>query len=303
MTYSLTTRTPHMDPFGAIERAPLAQTTKRQYRKALRKYLETGARITDAQALADHADTLPNSSKAFLKAAIKLVSGSMASDIKGQATPDNVDAVHAALLRFEAMNDAIQVRTPKGEKAHIWLSSSEVRRLLSLPGHDIVGERDRLALALLVAAGLRRAELASLQFSDVVPQGERTVLQIRGKGAKQRVVPISHDLARMIERWGDRIGHEGKIMRALGMNKQPSEGMTGAAIFELVRRYGDRLGKPDLAPHDLRRTYAQIGLDAGVPIQQISVLLGHSSVVTTQRYLNLELDLETTISDFVPLCS
>jgi integrase len=57
---------------------------------------------------------------------------------------------------------------------------------------------------------------------------------------------------------------------------------------------------PELAPHDLRRTYAQLGYEVGVPITQISKLPGHSSVATTQRYLNLGLDLEATISDFVP---
>jgi integrase len=55
------------------------------------------------------------------------------------------------------------------------------------------------------------------------------------------------------------------------------------------------------AAHDLRRTFAKLGYEAGVPITQISKLLGHSSVATTQRYLNLELNLEITISDFIPL--
>ena len=60
------------------------------------------------------------------------------------------------------------------------------------------------------------------------------------------------------------------------------------------------IGKDDLAPHDLRRSYAQIGFEEGVPITQLSTLLGHASVSTTQKYLNLALDLEVTASDFVP---
>jgi len=71
-------------------------------------------------------------------------------------------------------------------------------------------------------------------------------------------------------------------------------------VFNIVRRHGEMMDKPELAPHDLRRTYAQLGYEAGVPITQISILLGHANVATTQRYLNLELDLETTASDFVP---
>ena len=61
------------------------------------------------------------------------------------------------------------------------------------------------------------------------------------------------------------------------------------------------IGLLELAPHDLRRTSAQLGYEADVPITQISVLLGHSSVATTQKYLNLALDVETTVSDFIPL--
>jgi integrase len=76
---------------------------------------------------------------------------------------------------------------------------------------------------------------------------------------------------------------------------------SAVAIFHLVKKYGKQIGKPGLAPHDLRRTYAQLGYNAGVPITKISVLLGHSSVETTQEYLNLNLDLESTASDFVPL--
>ena len=70
-------------------------------------------------------------------------------------------------------------------------------------------------------------------------------------------------------------------------------------IFHVVNSAGAAIGKDNLAPHDLRRTYAQLGYEAGVSITQISKLLGHASVSTTQRYLNLELDLEVTVSDFV----
>lgn len=67
-----------------------------------------------------------------------------------------------------------------------------------------------------------------------------------------------------------------------------------------MAKYGKQMGKPELASHDLRRTYAQLGYEAGVPITQISTLLGHASIETTMRYLNLDLDLETTVSDFIP---
>jgi integrase/recombinase XerD len=77
--------------------------------------------------------------------------------------------------------------------------------------------------------------------------------------------------------------------------------LTWIEAILIVRKYGSMIDMPKLSPHDLRRTYAQVGNDAGVPITQIKELLGHASVATTQRYLNLALDLETTASDFIPL--
>ncbi len=51
----------------------------------------------------------------------------------------------------------------------------------------------------------------------------------------------------------------------------------------------------------LKWTYAQLGYEAGVPLTQISTLLGHANLATTQKYLNLALDIEQTVSDFIPL--
>jgi len=75
----------------------------------------------------------------------------------------------------------------------------------------------------------------------------------------------------------------------------------GIGDFAIVRKYGKLIDMPNLSPHDMRRTYAHLGYDAGVPITQIKELLGHASIATTQRYLDLSLDLDTTASDFVPL--
>jgi integrase len=290
---------------ASIERADLADSTKAQYQKAIRNYLDEGHRLTDAQALATYAAELPKSSRAFLKAAVGRWAEHISNEIKGMATPDNVDQVQASLYRFEALQEAIRVKGAQGTKAHTWLSPAEVKRLMSLPDQDVYGERDRVALGLLVAAGLRRAEAVKVRFADLklqpVKGKMRTVIAVKGKGAKDRIVPISDKLANLIDEWGKEVGHEGYVLRSLGRNREPGESLSAVGLFNIVAKYGRELGKDDLAPHDLRRTYAQIGYESGVPITQISTLLGHASVATTQRYLNLDLDLEATVSDFVPL--
>jgi integrase len=160
--------------------------------------------------------------------------------------------------------------------------------------------RDRLAVGLMMAAGLRREEAASLLFADMLKQNERYVLNVKGKGAKDRVVPINTRLAEAIVDWQFLVGAEGLILRSLGRNKEPGESISTTGLYNIVKKRGAMIGKPELQPHDLRRTFAELGRRAGVPISQISKLLGHASIETTQEYLNIDLDLETTISDFVP---
>ena len=96
------------------------------------------------------------------------------------------------------------------------------------------------------------------------------------------------------------VGRTGYIARSVTKGGELGESISGQAILDIVDTYGEELGKEKLRPHDLRRTYARIGYDAGIDIGQISKLLGHASIATTQRYLGLQVDLKKTVSDFVP---
>jgi integrase len=127
--------------------------------------------------LADYARSLPSSSRSFLKASVKLVTDRLSNGIKSVATPQNVDAVQAALFRIESMQNAIETRQQKGTKAHTWFSKSQVKALLDTCGNDLRGQRDRLVLALLAGAGLRRAEAVSLTFADVKRQPRKGALR------------------------------------------------------------------------------------------------------------------------------
>lgn len=299
---------------GAIERdQSLQASTKAQYTKAVTNAAAAGVDLLDPEALNEYARTVGTSTRAFLSAAIAKLSREIEHAAKREATPENVAAVQATVYRAEALRDAVTVQRAEGTKVHTWLSQAEVKALMAAcerrksgnPEAEIVALRDRVALALLVGAGLRRAEAVALTFEDVKRQPvngrERVVLQVRGKGAKDRVIPISDALAELLARWGEVVGRAGRVLRSLGRDKIPGERMSTTAVYNLVQKRGALVGRPGLEPHDLRRTFAQLGYEAGVPITQISTLLGHASVETTQRYLNLELDLEVTVSDFIPL--
>ena len=304
MNAMITHSTPKTFDLSVFDRANLQPSTRKKYERAIRAYLETGAKLTDAHALTDYSQSLSHSGRAFLKAAIRLLAGEMTTHLKGNVTPETLPKTQAALLRLEALTDTIQVKKDKGEKLHVWLSPMDIKRLMETCPDTLEGRRDWVVLALLVGAGLRREELAGLTFEEVqaVPtKGKvRTVLQVKGKGAKDRSIPISHTLAVRLAEWRTETGG-GRIARSLGRSQELGESLSTVGIFEIVRKHGEMIELPTLAPHDLRRSFAQAGYEAGVPVTQISKLLGHSSIATTQRYLNLDLDLEKTVSDFIPL--
>jgi integrase len=291
-----------------IDNANLAPTTKMQYKKALRNYLLTGARITDSIALSDYSRGLPRSSKSFLKSSIRLLTIGLTHDLKSSVTPDNLNQVQASLYRLEAINDSIQVQQVKGEKAHIWLSQKQVKDIMATCDNSLTGQRDWIVLGLLLGAGVRREELISSRFNDLIDlpmsgNGIRTCIQVKGKGAKDRTVPLKPVLAKRIKEWQSFIHapDDSFICRSLGQSKILGDSISAIGLFAIVRKHGTLIGLPALDPHDLRRTFAQIGYEAGIPITQLSKQLGHSNIVTTQRYLNLDLNLITTVSDFISL--
>jgi len=282
--------------------ARLGISTKAQYMREVTKALDAGVNLLDAAHVADYASTLSKSSRSFLRAALKTWTKRIRLEVNAGATPDTMATVGATLARLDALDNSIELERSKGQKAHTWLTNGEVRRLMaSVKGRT--AKRDKVVLALLVAAGLRRDELVNLTWADVKRQGERVVLDVTGKGQKARVIPISEALSSILEDWRAfcEAGKDERIVRGLASGGRLTDSLTSAQVFNIVRKHGQRIGKPELAPHDLRRSFAQIGYENSVPVTQLSRLLGHSSIETTQKYLNLELNLDVTASDFVPL--
>jgi integrase len=297
----------------------LQPSTRRQYTRAVTNAVEAGVDLSDPRELREYAATVGSSTRAFLSAAIGKLVDTQERAINNLADPRGENVVERearmaqACRRLRTLREAVPAEKPKGQKAHTWLSQREVRKLMQAcevrrsgnPEVGILVLRDKVAIGLMVAAGLRRQEAVSLLFDDIKLQPVRgrmrTVLDVEGKGAKDRVVPISDQLANLLDRWRATVASGGRILRSLGRAKIVGTGLSSTAVYNLVQKRGELIGKPDLQPHDLRRTFAQLGFEAGVPITQISTLLGHASIETTQRYLNLALDLEITVSDFVAL--
>lgn len=182
-----------------------------------------------------------------------------------------------------------------------WLNKDESKDLIKTPDTTTAkGLRDSALLALMLYSGLRREEICSLQVKHLQRRdGKWVLLNFIGKGNKTRTVPINNDCKKVIDKWLDIYEHTDDSYIFCGVHRSGTiigSQLTGDAILKIIRSYN-----PDVAAHDLRRTFAKLALKGGTSIEQISQTLGHSSIVVTQRYLGLELDLENTASDSIKL--
>ena len=78
------------------------------------------------------------------------------------------------------------------------------------------------------------------------------------------------------------------------------ERMTTRAVFEVVQIFGSKLGVPNLAPHDLRRTFAKLAHKGRAALEQIQLSLGHASITTTERYLGVSRALARHLTSQLP---
>jgi integrase len=77
--------------------------------------------------------------------------------------------------------------------------------------------------------------------------------------------------------------------------------MTARCVFEVVKAFGGKIGVPNLAPHDLRRTFAKLAHKGRAALEQIQLSLGHASITTTERYLGVRQDLTDAPCDHLGL--
>lgn len=201
-------------------------------------------------------------------------------------------------------NPAAQVRSPRVPDAPPRaLTVEQVGALLAAPGESTPSaKRDTAILEVLYGVGVRVSELVGLDTSDV-DLGASPSVRVLGKGAKERVVPLTGHAHRTLRTW---LADDGR--RALLRAAARRWGDTGAVDAVFVNQRGGRLtrrgahlvvvahgrtaGIPanDITPHTLRHSCATHMLEGGADLRSIQEMLGHESVDTTQRYLKVTAD-------------
>ena len=167
------------------------------------------------------------------------------------------------------------------------LAERDIEGLLNAPDTGTtLGLRDRAMFELMYASGLRVSELVELPLSAL--NTRQGVLRVTGKGGKDRLVPVG-ELA--LERIADYLAGarpelaKGRQPAALFLSKR-GEGMTRQMFWTLVKRHAATVGinPKRISPHVLRHSFATHLLNHGADLRALQMLLGHSSLSTTQIY-------------------
>jgi integrase/recombinase XerD len=169
------------------------------------------------------------------------------------------------------------------------LAAADVDKLLAAPDTaEALGLRDRAMLELMYASGLRVSELVKLPVHQLNLQ--RGVVQVIGKGGRERLVPIGEEAAHWLERWLRQgrpalVGHA--PAEAVFVSRRGA-GMTRQNFWMLVKRYAKQAGvTAKLSPHTLRHAFATHLLDHGADLRAVQMLLGHRDLSTTQIYTHV----------------
>jgi integrase/recombinase XerD len=169
------------------------------------------------------------------------------------------------------------------------LTRGEVEKLLSQPrGTEPSALRDRALLELMYACGLRASEAIGLELMDV--DVEDGVLRARGKGSKERIVPIGQAALKALRIYLER-GRPGLVKGApeahLFVNFRGGQ-LTRQGLYKIVRRHALTAGLADqMSPHTLRHTFATHLLAGGCDLRSLQEMLGHADIATTQIYTHL----------------
>lgn len=182
------------------------------------------------------------------------------------------------------------IASPKlGQKLPNTLTEAEVDALLTAPDvQSVRGVRDRAMLEVLYACGLRVSELVQLNLEQV--NLRMGCLRIHGKGNKERLVPLGEQAVEWLDRYitGVRPVMIGSPPTADLFVTQRGKAMTRQAFWHLIKRYALAAGisKP-LSPHTLRHAFATHLVNHGADLRAVQLLLGHSSLSTTQIYTHV----------------
>jgi len=187
---------------------------------------------------------------------------------------------------------------PKTSKVlPVFLTKEEVRKLLDAAKNNL---KDFTIIAFLIYTGVRVGELINIKMEDI--NFESKFVRIRGKGDKERFVPLSDELINILKTYISSKKFDETYLFESNRHKKYAP----LTIQLLVKKYAKKANiQKKITPHKLRHTFATLALESGISPITIGELLGHSSLNTTMKYTHvtnkLAMDAVKKISEFTNL--
>jgi integrase/recombinase XerD len=265
------------------ERA-LAENTQAAYRRDLRDFQEwLGDRAAATLSVRDLGDYFAAlAKKGLARASIARQAATLRTFYSFLQLEGVVTESPAELLTAAKRDDAIPGT----------LSATQVDRLLAGPEATTpVGIRDRALLELLYATGCRASEVSAMRLSDV--HLAESFCTCRGKGDKERVVPLGRRAIAALAAWIDgprkAFATRAGTQPAWVILSSRGNRLSRMRIWEVVREHAAGAGiPPDIGPHTLRHSFATHLVAGGVDLRHVQEMLGHASIATTQRYTHVD---------------
>lgn len=300
-----------------VAMAGLSTHTQRAYQRWIKRYLAEINGIA-AETLALTALPIALAVESLATANLKAWLGKLKAEKLGKQSIMQAKAAIVWLAQLMADMERVdyavasglsRVKAPRaetGQRSGTWLSPDEIRAMLSnlrnaQPRNPALHARNVAIITLMVTCGLRRDEVAAALWSDLTRQGRNQILKVHGKGEKLRPVKLPEMTFNAIEQW--RAYHprpEGDnplFSRVWANGTVITSGITDRAVWNVVQQAAKAAGLPRISPHDLRRSFARGAYEAGVSFELIRQSLGHSSIATTERYVNSALELDRAATD------
>jgi len=164
------------------------------------------------------------------------------------------------------------------------------------------GQRNRAMIEMMYGSGLRVSELIDVKLSNI--DLEHSFMKVDGKGSKQRLVPLSEESETQMKLWL-LIRNEMVIRKGfedyLFLNRRGAK-LTRVMIFTIVKQLAQLAGiKKNISPHTFRHSFATHLLEGGANLRVIQQLLGHESIMTTEIYTHIDVELlRDTVLSFHP---
>lgn len=197
------------------------------------------------------------------------------------------------------------LESPKiGRKLPDVLSIEEIDKLIdSVDLSKSEGQRNKAMIETLYSCGLRVSELVSLKITNLY--FDQGFIRIEGKGNKERLVPVSSNAVKEVERYMSEYRKKLNISKdsenILFLNRRGKK-LSRVMVFTIIKGLAKKVGiQKSISPHTFRHSFATHLINGGADLRAVQEMLGHESILTTEIYTHIDRDyLKSTIQQFHP---